>query len=68
MNTARILLTSALAAGAVALPAAGATAATTGPDFAEHVIACAQSMGLTGDHNPGEHQGLSGWTKKPCEP
>lgn len=68
MNTARLLLATALAAGAVVLPAAGASAATTGPDFAEHVVTCAQTMGLAGDHNPGEHQGLSGWTGMPCEP
>lgn len=60
-NAARILFVAALAAGAVALPAAGASAATTDPTFGDHVVECAQTMGFTGDHNPGMHGGASGW-------
>lgn len=63
MNTARIFLTATLAAGAVALPAAGASAATPGPapTFGHHVSACAQTMVFSGALNPGMHQGITAW-------
>jgi len=63
MRTARILLATALAVGAVVLPAAGASATTSdpGPAFGTHVFECAQTMGFSGTHNPGMHQGKSGW-------
>ena len=66
MRTARILLATALAAGAVVLPAAGASAATPGPAFGDHVVQCAQTMGFSGTHNPGMHQGNSGWDGMTC--
>jgi hypothetical protein len=34
---------------------------TTGRDFGEHVVHCAQTMGFTGDHNPGMHHGFAGF-------
>ena len=48
--------------GVLALPATALAA--TGPTsggFGEHVVACEQMMGFTGQHNPGMHQGFSGW-------
>ena len=68
MRTARILLATALAAGAVVLPAAAASAATPdpGPAFGKHVSECAQTMGFSGTHNPGMHQGKSGWDGMTC--
>ncbi|MEO6144847.1 MAG: hypothetical protein ABIP19_12795 [Dermatophilaceae bacterium] len=61
IKTVRVLVVTALAAGAVALPAAGASAATTDPAFGSHVAQCARTMGFNGAHNPGMHQGASGW-------
>lgn len=68
MNTARILLATALAAaGAVVLPAAGASATTTGPAFGDHVVQCAQTMDFSEAHNPGTmHEGSSGWDGMTC--
>ena len=31
-------------------------------DFGHHVRTCAQTMGFSGDHNPGMHQGHAGWS------
>ncbi len=69
MRTARILLATALAVGAVVLPAAGASATTSdpGPAFGTHVSECAQTMDFSGTHNPGMHQGKSGWNGMTCE-
>jgi len=36
------------------------------PNFGIHVSTCAQTMGLSADHNPGMHQGASGWNGMPC--
>jgi Spy/CpxP family protein refolding chaperone len=63
MKTSRILLATALAAGTILLPAAGASAATPdpGPAFGQHVSGCAKTMGgSSGGHNPGMHQGKTG--------
>lgn len=52
-------------AGITALLAA--TFVSAGPaaaalEYAEHVVHCAQEMGMSGTHNPGvHHQGFSGW-------
>ena len=56
-------------AGAAGATGAGATwvgngpttAAVDGRTFGHHVAACAQTMGLSGDHNPGMHRGITGW-------
>jgi hypothetical protein len=63
MMKVRILLVSALAAGSVVLSATGASAATPdpGPAYGQHVSQCAQTVGFSGAHNPGMHQGKSGW-------
>lgn len=68
MNTARIFLTAALAAGAVALPAAGVSAATPGPApaFGHHVSACAKTMDFSAALNPGMHQGITAWDSTTC--
>lgn len=36
------------------------------PNFGQHVSTCAQTMGFSSDHNPGMHQGASGWDGLPC--
>ena len=57
--------TTRLAAIGTALAAAvltvGATPAAADGDFGDHVITCAQTVGFSGDHNPGMHQGRHGW-------
>lgn len=42
-------------AGVVGMPAYAAD------DFGQHVRTCAQSMGFSGDMNPGMHHGRAGW-------
>jgi len=37
-----------------------------GPNYGQHVSHCAQTMGFSGEHNPGMHRGLSGWDGMPC--
>ncbi len=48
-------------AGAGQLVAGPAQAADSNADFGQHVRTCAQTMGFDGMHNPGLHQGISGW-------
>jgi len=61
-----------LAVIAVALlawsPTAGAEPPAGAGAFGQHVRACAQQVGFSGEHNPGMHQGRSGWDGMPCEP
>jgi len=65
MNSARIVLATALAGGALVLSAGGASAAAAAPAaaaFGNHVSQCAKTMGFSGTMNPGAmHQGKSGW-------
>jgi hypothetical protein len=67
----RHLLTAALLAGAVlAFAPAGAGAAAVGQpaaNFGQHVRTCAQTMGFSGEHNPGMHHGAAGWDGMPCQ-
>ena len=49
-----------LAAPAVLL-GGPAQAASPNADYGQHVRTCAQTMGFDGTHNPGMHQGKSGW-------
>ncbi|WP_309646795.1 hypothetical protein [Nocardioides sp.] len=49
----------------IALPGAAQAESVPG-GFGQHVSACAQTMGLSGDHNPGSHQGAHGWDGMPC--
>lgn len=52
----------AVLAGVLALPAVTwADTGATGRGFGEHVVVCNQTMGFDGQHNPGMHQGFSGW-------
>ncbi|GAB4099938.1 hypothetical protein [Sinomonas halotolerans] len=38
-----------------------AVAADPNADFAQHVRMCVETMGFDGTHNPGMHEGKSGW-------
>ncbi len=40
--------------------------ASASADFGHHVAECAQTHGLDGEHNPGMHQGRSGWSGTTC--
>ncbi|MDN5796790.1 MAG: hypothetical protein L0H79_13685 [Intrasporangium sp.] len=55
-------------AGAGVLAAGPAQAANANAEFGQHVSACAQTMGFDGTHNPGMHQGKSGWEPGPMCP
>lgn len=48
-------------AGSGLLVAVPAQAADSNAAFGQHVTTCAQTMGFDGTHNPGMHQGKSGW-------
>ena len=41
-------------------------AASVQADFGSHVAECAQTHGFDGEHNPGMHQGWSGWSGTTC--
>lgn len=49
------------ATAAAVLTVGALTPATAAGDFGDHVSTCAQTMGFSGDHNPGMHQGRHGW-------
>jgi hypothetical protein len=72
MRKCHLLLSAAVAgllgSGTLAFaPAAeAATTDATGAEFGQHVSECAQTMGFSGDHNPGMHQGFAGWDGMPC--
>ena len=57
----------ALAAVALAPATAMANAPSdSGSGFGRHVRQCAQTMGFSGTHNPGMHQGYADWDGPPC--
>jgi len=55
----KLLAAAAVTATLVLIPAAASAA--TGQEFGQHVRTCAQTMGFSGTHNPGMHQGFAGW-------
>ncbi|WP_159104163.1 hypothetical protein [Streptomyces sp. CdTB01] len=59
----RLSVIGAVAAAALSVPtvATAQTEAGSGRDFGQHVATCAQTMGFDATHNPGMHQGFSGW-------
>ena len=63
-----ITTTAAVAATLViAVPTTALASTPTGADYGQHVRVCAQTMGFTGEHNPGMHQGFSGWDGMTCQ-
>lgn len=57
-----VKVAAAVLVGAGALAGTPAQADQAPADFGQHVVMCAQGMGLTGTHNPGvHHRGASGW-------
>ena len=58
----------ALAVGGLSVAGSAAAQASSGsPEFGQHVAQCAREMGFNGTHNPGMHQGASGWDGSECE-
>ena len=51
----------------IAVPGGALASTQTGADNGQHVRVCAQTMGFTGQHNPGMHQGFSGWDGMTCQ-
>jgi len=66
MRTRNRLLTVALVAGALALPAAPALAATP-TNFGSHVSTCVQTTGFSGTYNSGMPHGAARWDGKLCQ-
>jgi Spy/CpxP family protein refolding chaperone len=63
-----IVTTAALAAALViTVPTAAFASTATGADYGQHVRGCAQTMGISGQHNPGMHHGFSGWDGMTCQ-
>lgn len=49
-------------------PAAGAATTDMAPaNSGQDVQQCAPTMGFSGEHNPGMHQGAAGWDGIPCD-
>lgn len=53
---------------AVVLLQASPATAVSGPTFGDHVAQCARTMGFSGSHNPGMHQGAHNWDGMTCNP
>ena len=53
---------------AVVLLQASPATAVSGPTFGDHVVQCARTMGFSGSHNPGMHQGAHNWDGMTCNP
>jgi hypothetical protein len=64
-KTALVALPLLLGSLLIAIPVAAQADPAT-PNFGQHVSTCAQTMGFSADHNPGMHQGASGWDGLPC--
>ncbi len=45
------------------VPAAASADTVTGRDYGGHVVHCAQTMGFSGEHNPGMHHGYAGFAE-----
>ncbi|NNF54006.1 MAG: hypothetical protein HKN03_06125 [Acidimicrobiales bacterium] len=56
----KLIATVAVSAALMLVPAA-ASAAGPEANFGSHVSQHAQTHGFSGTHNPGVHQGVSGW-------
>ena len=54
--------TAALTLVAAGLAAGIAAPASADDQFGEHVKTCTQTVGFDGVHNPGMHEGYSGWS------
>jgi len=68
-STRRIALASMLVGAALlaAAPSAAQAEVATDGGFGQHVRMCAQTVGFTGTHNPGMHQGNAGWDGMTCD-
>ena len=63
----RVVLTTGLALVSIlVVPATAEAASSDASAFGQHVRTCAQTMGFSGTHNPGMHQGAAGWNGMTC--
>jgi hypothetical protein len=70
MTPIRTLAASIAGAAAALVLVAPATAladSATAAQYGQHVRDCAQTMGLSGEHNPGMHHGYAGWDGTTCD-
>jgi len=63
-----VLLVSAITVLELLVPGTAHAADPAANDYGQHVRHCAQTMGFTGEHNPGMHQGNAGWNGMTCQP
>lgn len=66
MTWMRTMLGAAAIAAVALLVAATPAQAAHGREFGGHIASCAQTMGFDGEHNPGMHNGHSGWAGHTC--
>lgn len=59
--SAKLVAAATVTATLVLSPAIASAGTGTGQEFGQHVRMCAQTMGFSGTHNPGMHQGFAGW-------
>jgi hypothetical protein len=59
--------TRAAAFALLALPGTAQAAKPAANEYGQHVRHCAQTMGFSGEHNPGTHHGNSGWDAMTCQ-
>lgn len=64
MRTAMTTKATLVAAVALLTVAGAVQPAVAADDFGQHVRTCAQTMGFSGEHNPGMHQGFHGWNRE----
>ena len=57
----KLVAAATVTAALVLSPAIASAGTGTGQEFGQHVRTCAQTMGFSGTHNPGMHQGFAGW-------
>jgi len=62
------ILATAITAFILTTPGASSAADPAANDYGQHVRHCAQTMGFSGEHNPGMHQGNAGWDGMTCHP
>ncbi|MBM0124584.1 hypothetical protein [Pimelobacter simplex] len=57
-----LTITVSVATAATALVLTGTAPSSAADDFGRHVSDCARTMGFDAQHNPGMHQGRTGWS------
>lgn len=66
IRTSAMLAAATAAAMALTVPGIAQAADPAANNYGQHVRCCAQTMGFTGDYNPGMHHGNAGWNGMAC--